>query len=177
MQRLSVCRRRPPSWRLSFRVFRVFRVFRGSDSGSGIFRLRRDRLPFALERGHERMPRQDGTLDARREFIHAGKDRQLAHIALHLAAGDHLVHLLEHCLQFGLGLALGMLGQQGGRRFGNAAPGAQKADVFDPVAFHREEKLELVAAQRVVALGGAGRTRQVVEIARVLAVVQDDLLI
>ena len=80
-------------------------------------------------------------------------------------------------MQLGAGFSLCSLGQQGGGGLGNAAAGADEAGVLDGLAFEREEQLELIAAQGVVALGGAGRRRLLAEIARVLAVVQDDLLV
>ena len=56
-------------------------------------------------------------------------------------------------------------------------PEPTKARVLDFVAVEREEKFQLVAANRIAPLRGAGGLRHFVEIARLLAVVKNDLLI
>ena len=56
-------------------------------------------------------------------------------------------------------------------------PEPVKLAVADDVALKGEKQLEVVAAEGVVTLRRAGVLRQVVEIPRLLAVVQDDLLV
>src|ERR1017187_8956273 len=55
---------------------------KGFKFDSILLRLRRYRLSVALQRRHDGVPGQDGTFDARRKFINAGKHRQLAKVAL-----------------------------------------------------------------------------------------------
>ncbi len=123
------------------------------------------------------MPGQDGALDPRREFVDTGKNFEFAHLANHPAGHDHFMDLVENLLHLGLGFAFDALGQQRGGGLGDAAAGADEADVLDDIAFGQQEEFQLVAAERVMALGGSGGAAQLVEIARVFAVVQDDLLI
>ena len=98
-------------------------------------------------------------------------------VAFDLAGCDHLVDLLEHLLRVRLRFAFNSFGQQRSRSFGDAAAGTDKTDVLNSVSVETQEKFKLVAAQRVEALGGAGCRGHVAEIARLFAVVQDDLLV
>src|SRR5262249_50546609 len=50
-------------------------------------------------------------------------------------------------------------------------------DILDPLSIHFEEQLELVSAKWVMPLRGTGRCGHLMEIARLFAMVQDDLLI
>src|ERR1019366_3736415 len=62
-------------------------------------------LALAFEGRDHSMPGQDGALDARREFVHAGKYRQLAHVPRYAASHHHLVDQVEHPLDLAFGLA------------------------------------------------------------------------
>ena len=142
-----------------------------------MFRLRCHRLGVATERRHDRVPREDGAFDARRKLVHAGEHGQLADVALDIAGHHHFVDLAKHFFHVGLGFALGKFREQRRRGLGNAAARTDKADVLDGVAVQREKQFQLVATKRVVALGGAGRLRHFVEIPRLFAVVENDLLV
>ena len=144
---------------------------------SGLFVFRAHRLGVALQRGHHGVPREDRALHAGRVFVDAGEHRQFAHIALHVAGHDHFVDLAEHFFHVRFRFAFRKFREQRRRRLGNAAAGAGEADVLDRVAVQREKEFQLVAAERIAALRGAGRRRHLVEIPRLLAVVQNDLLI
>ena len=109
--------------------------------------------------------------------MNAGEHRQLADVALDIAGRDHFMDLPEHFFHVRFRFALGKFREQRRRGLGNAAAGADEADVLDGVAVQREEQFQLVAAKRVVALRRAGRLRHLVEIPRLLAVVKNDLLI
>src|SRR5262245_8491679 len=84
----------------------------------------------------------------------------------------------EQRIRLGLGLALQELGHQRGRRGRNRAAAALERDVVDDALVRElEVDRDLVAAQRVVALGRAVGVGRMAEIARPLAVVEDDFLI
>jgi hypothetical protein len=70
-----------------------------------------------------------------------------------------------------------MLRQQGSRGLGDAATLADETDVLYEVSVDIQEQLELIAAEWVMSLGRASGVRQFVKIARLLAVIQNDLLI
>ena len=123
------------------------------------------------------MPRENRAFHARRKFVHARKHSQLADIAFDFPSGDHFVDLLERLLSVGLLFSLEALSEQGRRGLGNAATVADEADVFDNVSFHREVELQLIAAQRIVSLREKAGIGQLMEIARLFAMVEDDLLI
>jgi hypothetical protein len=82
---------------------------------------------------------------------------------------DFLVEVTQHIFH--------LAGEVGIRRLGNAAARADKADVFHHITLHLEEQLELIAAERVLALRRAGGRRQLMKIRRLLAVVQNGLLV
>jgi len=62
------------------------------------------------------------------------------------------VDLIEQLLHLGPRLAFDTFGQERGGSFRDAATGAEEADVFDDLPVQRQEELQLVAAERVVAL-------------------------
>src|ERR1035441_9117884 len=72
---------------------------------SGVLVLSAHGLALAFEGRDHSMPGQDGALDARREFVHAGKYRQLAHVPRYAASHHHLVDQVEHPLDLAFGLA------------------------------------------------------------------------
>src|SRR5437016_9535430 len=122
------------------------------------------------------MPGEDGALDPRGEFVHTREYRELPDIAVHAAGHDHRMDLIKHFLHLGPGLALDAIRQQRSRCLRYAAAGADKTDVSYRVPFHRQKELQLVATQGIMPLRRASRVRQLVKIARMLAVVEDDLL-
>src|SRR2546426_489866 len=81
-----------------------------------------------------------------------GEDGQLAHIAFHFSGHDHFVDLAEHFFHVSLGLALREFSKQRRRRLRDATTRADEADVLDGAVVEREEKFDLVAAKRIVAL-------------------------
>ena len=109
--------------------------------------------------------------------MNAGEHGQFAHVALHVAGRDHFTDLAEHFFHVRSRLALRKFREQRRRRLGNAAAGADKADVLDLVAVQQKEKFQLITAKRIVTLRRAGRGGHLVEIPRLLAVVKNDLLV
>jgi len=107
----------------------------------------------------------------------ARKHGQLADVAEHFAGGDHFMDAGEHRFHIGFVFALGKFREQRGRRLGDATAGADEADVGNFIAVHGQEKLQLITAEGIVALGRAGGLRHFMEIARLLAVVKNDLLV
>src|SRR6516164_2100747 len=107
----------------------------------------------------------------------ASENREFAYISHDLAVGDHFMDLVEHGLNFSLGLALYIFRQERGGGFGDTRTGTERTDVFDSIAVQFQKEFELISTERVVALGGTGRRTQLMEIARVLAVIEDHLLI
>ena len=57
------------------------------------------------------------------------------------------------------------------------AAGADETDVDDDVVFHFDEELQLVAAERIVAIGLAGGVRHGMAIPRTLTVVENNFLV
>jgi hypothetical protein len=84
---------------------------------------------------------------------------------------------VEHGFHVRFRFAFGKLGEERRGRLGNTAARANETDVRDFVTVEDQEELELIAAQGIVAMCRAGGLRQLMEIARLLAMVQDDLLI
>jgi len=146
-------------------------------SSSILLRFGCHRFLVAFECGHDSVPGEDGALHARGILVNAREHRQLAYVAFNLAIRNHFVDLAEHCFHVGLGLAFRKFREQRRRRLRDATAGANEADVFDGPVVQREEELELVAAKRVVALRGTTGLRHLMEIPRLLAVVENDLLI
>lgn len=109
--------------------------------------------------------------------MNTGKYRELANVPDDIPGRHHFPNTPKHGFNVGFGFALGKFRQQRCRRFRNAAAGAYKADVRDLIAIEDEKEFKLVAAKRIVALGRGGGLRHFVEIARLLAMVKDDLLI
>src|ERR1035437_5980288 len=133
----------PERLRYSRIVYAQSKSFRG-------YRLRE----FGAQGGFQGMPRQGGALDARRVIAHAAEDDQLAQVLADGGiGGQQLVELLQQLERFLAGFTLEALGHQGGRSGGDGAAGANEADVHDDVVFHFDEELQLVAAERIVAIG------------------------
>ena len=109
--------------------------------------------------------------------MNAGEHGKLADAAVALPHRHHCVNLVEQRLHVGFCFAFQRVGQNRRRGFRDGAAGPLKADVSDDVALHPGVDRVMIAAQRVVALGGASRAFELVEVARASAVVQDDLLI
>src|SRR5438094_8306179 len=145
------------------------------------FSLRRHRRAGTVERGAQRVPGQRRALHARRELPHARKHGDLAQfLGVDLAPrslADHGVDALEERLRFRLGLVLQRGSHQGRGGLGNGAAGALEADVLDHVARKLQVEGDLIAAQRIDSLGAPVGPLRLAEVARLLAVVDDDLLV
>lgn len=107
----------------------------------------------------------------------ARKHRQFAHLTRNRSGHHHLMHLPKHFFHVHFRFPLRKFGEQRRRRLGNAATRTDKTDVLDPVAVERQEQFQLVAAQRIMSLGGTRCLRHFVEIPRLLAVIKNDLLV
>src|ERR1022692_1967636 len=124
------------------------------------------------------MPREVGALDARRVIAHAAEDDQLAEVlADGSVGGQQLVELVEQFERFLAGLALEAFGHQGRGSRGDGAARTDKADVDDDVVLHLDEELQLVAAERIVAIGLARGVRHGMAIPRTLGVIENDFLV
>ncbi len=91
--------------------------------------------------------------------------------------GEHVVEDLEELPRLGDALALDRLGHQRGRGGADGAAVALEADLLDDPVLDPQVDLDDVAAQRVVAVGGAGRAVHGVAVPGLLVVVEDDLLV
>src|SRR5688572_13600057 len=135
------------------------------------------RLLRACERRHRRVPRQNGALDTRREFVNTAEDREFADIFRAGPGRDQCADVVEERANLGLGLSLERLAQQRGRRFGNRTPAALPPDVLDPSISDPQVHGDMIPAQRIVALGGPVGVRQRAKIPWTLVMVEDHLLI
>jgi hypothetical protein len=142
-----------------------------------LFALGADRFVLAFEGGHDGVPGEDGAFHTGRIFMDTGEHGEFADIAFNLAGHDHFVDAAEHIFHVGFGFALGKFREEGRGGLGDAAAGTDEADVGDFIAVEDKKEFELVAAEGIVALGGEAGLRHFVEIARLLAVVKDDLLV
>src|SRR5206468_5528466 len=93
------------------------------------------------------------------------------------AARHPCMVLREQLLRVLDALALQHLGHQRGSRGRDRAAAPLKADIGDPVALDSEVHGDPVAAERVVAARQMRRMLQGMEIARMPAVIEDDVLI
>jgi len=131
----------------------------------------------AAERGFSGVPGQYRAFNSGRELVDTGKYGQLADLSLNRASSDHLVNLIKHLVNVGPVLALHGFGQERRRSFRNATSRPKKADVLDNLSLHDQKKFQLVAAKRIAPLGRAVGICELVKIARVLAMIQNDLLV
>src|SRR6185369_12449529 len=124
------------------------------------------------------MPGQGGALDAGRIIAHPAEDDQFAEVLADGGiGGQELVELFEQLERLLTGFALEALGHQGRGSGGDGASRTDEADIYDDVVFHFDEELELVAAERIVAIGLAGGVRHGMAIPRTLTVVENDFLV
>ena len=123
------------------------------------------------------MPGQDGAFDARREFVNAGRDGELADVCFCFASRDQLVDAIKHFANLISGLAFDAFREERSGGLGDAAAGAHETDVFDYIAVHGEEELQLITTERIMALSRASRAGHLMKIARLLAMIEDDLLV
>ena len=108
---------------------------------------------------------------------HAIAGFQLADIAFDLAGHHHLMDQVEQFVNFALVFAFDAFRQQRRRGFRNTAAVAYETDVLDDLIVHGQIELQLVAAKWIVPLRRAGRVGHLMKIARLLAMVENDLLI
>src|SRR5438105_15664928 len=104
----------------------------------------------------ERVPGQRCALDAHRELVNAGKDRELAQVHLFARrrlACHKLMELSEKRLGFRPRLALDALSHERCRGGGDGTALTLEADVLDHIALEIDMKREAVAAERVIAFG------------------------
>ena len=109
--------------------------------------------------------------------MNAGKNRELSEISIIAASGDHLTDFVEKRFYFVLPLAFEAFSEQRSGGFVNGATIAEKTDFFDAVPIQGHENGYVIAAKRIVPLGGAVGALEFAKIARTFAMVEDDLLI
>src|SRR5271154_934427 len=143
--------------------------------------LRRNWVLLAVKRGVQSVPGERGALHANRELRDAGKYGQLPKLGFISGRGSmsrhHFMEALEDFFRLRQRLALHALGHHGGGRLRNRAARALKADVADRIAIERDVHGEPIAAERIEPLGFVVRGRQLAEISRRLAVLQNYVLV
>src|SRR6185312_2099062 len=137
-----------------------------------------------LERRLEGVPWQRRAFDPGRIGFDAGQRLEPIHVILErirrrrrVAAGDLAVEALEERRGLGQRLALENLGHQRGRGLRDGAAAPLEAHILDALALHRHVHRHLVAAQRVMAVRDMAGMLLRAEIARPLAVIEDDVLV
>src|SRR3982750_1533005 len=142
--------------------------------------FRRNRA-LIVERGPHRMPREAGAFDARRKLAYAGEDRQTSQVMrLRLfvkLTRHHPMKLIEEHLGLLFTLPLDALRHHARRCFRDGATTALKTDGFPGFIFNLHVDHQLVAAQRVEAFGSAVSRLQLMKVARLLVVIENDLLV
>src|SRR2546426_4423488 len=142
--------------------------------------LHRDRR-FLLERRAQRVPRKARALHPRGELVDPLEHDELSERLLvdrpRGSPRDHLVKLIEERARLFLGLAL-----EGDRHHGRGclrdrAALALEADLRDALAVHLEEEGDAVATQGARSVRRAVRGLDLVEVARVPAVVKNHVLV
>ena len=128
-----------------------------------------------------RVPREAGAFDARRKLAHAREDFQATQLVRRLLfvqlAEHHAMKFIEQGLDFRVRLALYALRHHARRRFRDRAARSFKAHVLDHIVFDEQIHSQLIAAEWIDALGRAVRRFKALEVARLLVVVEDDLLV
>src|SRR6266851_4435514 len=149
-----------------------------------LFRLDRGAGEAGFQRGLEGMPRQGRALYPNGIRLDAGQRLEPLGILLQrfgqldgAAAGNAGMELREQLACLVEGLAFQHLGHQRGRRGRDRAAAPLEADIGDALALDREIDRHPVAAERVVPARQMRRVRQGAQIARVAAVIEDDVLI
>lgn len=135
---------------------------------------------FAVQRGEQGVPGEDGAFDAHGEFMHATQGAQAAHrlfVFASVAGGEHPLELGETTPRLGYGFAFELLGHQRSRGLGNCAARALKTHIADDVIVQFEKDGEVVAAERIVAFGLEVGFRERAEIARIPVVIQNHILV
>ena len=129
----------------------------------------------------EGVPGEGGAFYADGVFADAGEDAEFAEGGLvegGVGGGfEHVVEEGEEGVGLGAGFALDDGGHEGGGGFGDGAALAVEAGGGDGVAVELEVELDGVAAEGVVAVHDGVGAGQGPEVAGVLVVVEDDLLV
>ena len=135
------------------------------------------RVRRAGERVVQRVPGERGALHPRRKILHPGEHLQLAEVARGrvggLGAGEQRMHIAKQRLDVLDRLALDRLGHQRGRRGGDRAAVADEARLAHDAVLDLHIYGELVAAQRVVAVGVVAGGGQRAVVTRVAVVIED----
>src|SRR6266852_4397718 len=142
--------------------------------------LCRDRLVRAGKRGVHGVPRQARAFDPAREFTHAGEDRELAElrgVRAGSAGRQHVMEALEELLGLVEGLPLKARGHHRSRGPGDGAARTLEADITDHAVLNVQVDSDLIAAERVVARGRPVGPLELLEIAGLPVMVEDDLLV
>jgi hypothetical protein len=136
---------------------------------------------FSFERGVHRVPGKARAFDARGKVAHPGENRQTAQMVrrrfLIQFARHHPVKLVKERFRFLFALALDALRHHAGGGLRDGATGALEADIFDNFVFQLQIDRQLVAAERVIALGGAVGRFKPPKVTRLLVMIQNDLLV
>ena len=126
----------------------------------------------------KRVPRQGRALDARRIIAHAAEDHEFAEVLADGGiGGQQLVELVEHLERFVAGLPLRLSVISDADAVEMAQPEPTKLTSTDDIVLNLDEQLQLVAAERIVAIGLAVGVRHGVAVSRTLAVIENDFLI
>jgi hypothetical protein len=127
------------------------------------------------------VPREARALDASWVVAHPGEDLEPPEVVVGLRvelAHHELVELVVEHARLVDRLSLDVDRQHRSRGLRDGAPRPDEADLLDEAArVDLDEELELVAAEWVVALGHRRRFRDLVKVARLLVVVEDDRLV
>src|SRR3989454_3829728 len=129
----------------------------------------------------QRVPGQAGAFNPHRVLAHAGKYLQTAEVVwlilLVKLAGYHAMKIAEHIFGFLPRLSLYGYSHHAGRGFRNRAAGTFKADVLDGAIFKLQVDGKLIAAKRIKAFRSVIGRLELMKIARLLVVVENNLLI
>src|SRR5882724_6532903 len=128
----------------------------------------------------QRVPRQEGALDADGEFRHTREGAQLAERLVPrgaLVPLHHGAHAVGQGQRLRHRLVLQELRHHRGRGLADRAAPADEARILDDVAVHTQLQVDLVAAQRVVERYRVGRVLQRPLVAGPPVVIENQLLV
>ena len=130
--------------------------------------------------GVQRVPTEARAFHSCGELAHAGKRRELAKILGRWGVGcggERLVYPPVERLDRSFVHPFNCFGHEGRRCGGDRTAAPFETDVLDTVAIELQRDGELVAAQRVVAVGGGVTRVEATEIAGALVVIEDHIAI